>query len=134
MLGRDAARRVIDKYGTNDLKVITRGERLDVKVIRNWQARFDDFFIRPLMLIPGGIDTALRRTIIGHSLGHHFLHDGNQIWLRGFDRVWNQKQERPGGGVRGVPHDPGDGRAVPQRSTGVRGGEDVSGQRGPSEG
>ena len=31
--------------------------------------------------------------MIAHSLGHHFMHDGNQVWLRGHDAVWNRKQE-----------------------------------------
>ena len=47
-----------------------------------------------LVLIPRDLTAAERRTRIAHALGHHFLHVGNQLWLRGLDRLWNGKLER----------------------------------------
>ena len=93
MIGREIAQRVLDTYGTSDLKTIVRGERLVVITLRRWKARFDDFFVRPVILIPSDITTSMRRTLIAHTLGHHFIHDGNQVWLRGYDAIWNLKLE-----------------------------------------
>ena len=94
MLGREMAARVLERYGNGNLKTIAKGERLLVRVLRPWKARFQDFSVYPFIFISDGISTVHRRTIISHALGHHFLHgDTNQIWLRGFDRVWNRRQE-----------------------------------------
>ena len=50
--------------------------------------------MRPVIYIPRGITAAQRRTRIAHCLGHYFMHEGNQIWFGGYDRIWNWKQER----------------------------------------
>jgi len=94
MLGRRTAAEIIARYGTNELKAITKGEGMRVVAKTPWLARFQEITVGRLILIPGNIPTAQRRSIIAHGLGHHFLHEGNQVWLRGLDRVWDAKQER----------------------------------------
>ena len=93
MIGRELAARTIARHGTSDLDTIVKAEGLRVETRYPWRARFDDILVYPLILIPRGLSPAQYRTRIAHSLGHHLLHDGNQAWLRGFDRIWSWKQE-----------------------------------------
>ena len=93
MLGREVARHVIEEHGSSDPEAIVKAEGLEVCSIPLWKARFQEFFVEPLILIPRGIDNRRRRTLVAHSLGHHFMHVGNQIWFRGIDRIWNRRQE-----------------------------------------
>jgi Zn-dependent peptidase ImmA (M78 family) len=94
MLGRRTAANVIARHGTNDLKAIARAEGVRVLTRHPWPARFDEVMAGRLILIPRDLPTSQRRAVIAHALGHHFLHDGNQVWLHGLDRVWNARQER----------------------------------------
>ena len=94
MLGCDAAERVIAKQGTSDLRTIVRSEGLLVETRLPWHARFDDLFAYPLILVPKDLSSADFRTCVAHCLGHYVLHGGqNQVWLRGYDRIWSWKQE-----------------------------------------
>ncbi len=93
MIGQEMARRVLDRYGTNDLETILKTEGIQVRPFPRWNARFHDVFVSPILAIPKDIGEPLRRSILAHALGHHFLHTGNQMWLRGYDRTWNAKQE-----------------------------------------
>ena len=56
--------------------------------------RFRELFVPPIIFIPVDFTAEERRSLLAHALGHHYLHDCNQLWLRGFDRIWNWKQER----------------------------------------
>ena len=93
MIGREVAARTIARHGTSDLDTIVKAEGLRVETRHPWRVRFDDLLIYPLILVPRDLSPADYRTRVAHSLGHHFLHDGNQAWLRGFDRIWSWKQE-----------------------------------------
>ncbi len=93
MLGRDVAARVITKHGTSDLKRIVEAEGLKVETRHPWDVSFDDLFTFPLILVPRNLHPADFRTRVAHCLGHHFMHEGSQIWLRGFDRIWSWKQD-----------------------------------------
>ena len=93
MIGRDAAARVIAKHGTSDLKKIVKAEGLVVKTLHPWRARYEDAYVYPHIFVPRHLPASQFRTLVAHSLGHHSLHDGNQVWLRGFDRIWSWKQE-----------------------------------------
>ena len=93
MIGREVAARTIARHGTSNLDTIVKAEGLRVEPRHPWRARFDDLLIYPLILVPSDLSPADYRTRVAHSLGHHFLHDGNQAWLRGFDHIWNWKQE-----------------------------------------
>ena len=84
----------MDEYGTNDLERIMKGEGVHVRPKHPWTPRFGDMYLRPIIYLPQVITTAQRRTAIAHCLGHHFMHEANQIWLGGYDRIWNWKQER----------------------------------------
>ena len=94
MIGREIASRVIDRFGTNDLKTLVRQEGLEVRTRDPWQARCDDAYVYPIIFVPKGLHATEFRTRVAHCLGHHFMHAGNQVWLTGFDGVWSAKQER----------------------------------------
>ncbi len=94
MQGRDKARQVLAKYGGNELKAIVRQENLMVRERHPWPARFQDMFVSPVIFVPREISKSQRRVLVAHCLGHHFLHEANQVWLRGFDTTWNRKLER----------------------------------------
>ena len=94
MIGRDTAQRIIEQYGTNDLKTIVDGETLEVRTKHPWRASYRDAYIHPIIFVPRDQPRAEFRTSVAHCLGHHFMHGGNQVWLRGFDWVWSAKQER----------------------------------------
>ena len=93
MIGRETAARVIASHGTSDLKAICKAEGLVVKTRHPWLARFDDTYVYPHIFVPRHLPPPKFRTLVAHSLGHHFLHNINQVWLRGFDRIWSWKQE-----------------------------------------
>ena len=93
MIGRELAARTIARHGTSDLDTIVKAEGLRVETRHPWRARFDDLLIYPLILVPRDLSPADYRTRVAHSLGHYYLHAGNQAWLRGFDRIWSWKQE-----------------------------------------
>ena len=94
MIGRRKAAEVVDRYGTNDLRLIVESEMLNVRTMDPWDDAFEDIFVHPTIFVPEGLERPDFRTRVAHCLGHHLLHAGNQIWLKGFDRLWNVKQER----------------------------------------
>ena len=93
MIGKEEAARVIADHGTSDLMAIVKAQGLVVKTLHPWRARYEDAYVYPHIFVPQDLSVTALSTRIAHSLGHHFLHDGNQAWLRGFDRIWNWKQE-----------------------------------------
>ena len=92
MIGREMAAQVIEKHGT-DLRSIVQQEGLVVREHHPWNARFQEAFIYPQIFVPKDLTRPQFRSLVAHALGHHFLHDGNQVWLKGFDRIWTWKQE-----------------------------------------
>ena len=93
MIGREFASTVRDRYGTSDLKTIAYGEGIKVIFPFRWRARFGEFILERLIMVPRDTSLGERRARIAHALGHHFLHLGNQRWLRKLDKVWVRKQE-----------------------------------------
>ena len=93
MIGKQKAAEVTAQYGGNSLKVIAKGEKIIVRELHPWIGRFQDIFVNYCIFVPRGIHYEHRRVLVAHCLGHHFMHDGNQAWLRGFDSVWSAKQE-----------------------------------------
>ena len=93
MIGREAAGQVIADHETSDLMTIVKAQGLVVEILHPWEARFEDTYFYPCIFVPKDLSPAAFRTRVAHSLGHHFLHGGNQAWLRGFDRIWSWKQE-----------------------------------------
>ena len=93
MIGRETAARVIESHGTADLESIVEAEGLIVKTRHPWKGSFDDLYVYPHIFVPRGLSTADFRSRVAHCLGHHFLHPGNQIWMRGLDRAWSWKME-----------------------------------------
>ena len=93
MIGKQRASEVTTQYVGNDLAAILAGEQITVGELRPWIARFQDIFVDGCIFLPPEISSRHRRVLIAHCLGHHFMHDGNQVWLRGFDSTWSRKQE-----------------------------------------
>lgn len=94
MIGRETAARTIQRLGTLDPEVIAGREGLPVATIELRSTRFRELFVPPNIFVPVDFAVAERRSLIAHALDHYYLHDCNQIWLRGFDRICNWKQER----------------------------------------
>ena len=94
MIGKETASRTIQRLGTPDPEVIAGREGLPVATIDLGATRFRELFVPPVIFIPVDFTPVERRSLLAHALGHHYLHDCNQVWLRGFDRIWNWKQER----------------------------------------
>ncbi|MCY4651734.1 MAG: ImmA/IrrE family metallo-endopeptidase [Dehalococcoidia bacterium] len=95
MLGRDKAAEVISKYGSDDLREVIQAEGLAIARLDFGGARFREFYVDGVIFLP--LDTeseAEERSSLAHALGHHFLHIGNQVWMRGLDSMWSWKQER----------------------------------------
>lgn len=78
MIGKEVAARVIADHGTSDLMAIVKAQALIVEILHPWQARFEDTYFYPYIFVPKDLSMAAFRTRIAHSLGHHFLHVGNQ--------------------------------------------------------
>ena len=93
MIGRERAGEVVERYGGNSLKEIAWGERIAVRELSPWTGRFQDIFVNNVIFVPPRISIRHRRVLVAHCLGHHFMHAGNQAWLRGFDSIWSAKQE-----------------------------------------
>ena len=94
MIGKEAAARTIQRLGTLDPEAIVGREGLPVATLELRSTRFRELFVPPIIFIPVDFTAEERRSLLAHALGHHYLHDCNQLWLRGFDRIWNWKQER----------------------------------------
>ena len=93
-IGRDVAARVIAKHRTDDLKQIVQAEGLVIRTRHPWRVRFEDAFVYPVIYVPRHLRSAPFRSRVAHCLGHHFMHAGNQIWLKGWDSIWAVKDER----------------------------------------
>ena len=52
MIDRNVAQRVIEQYGTNDLKTIVEKEGLQVRTRHPWPARFEDCYVSPIIFVP----------------------------------------------------------------------------------
>ena len=94
MIGREAAAQLIAKHKTSDLRTLVKKEGLVVKTRYPWKARFEEAFVYPFIFVPRYLSRPAFRSRVAHALGHHLLHAGNQVWMRGFDRIWNLKQEQ----------------------------------------
>ena len=95
MLGRDKAAEIIREHGSNDLYEVIHAEGLSIARLDFGGARFREFYVDGVIFLP--LDTeseAEERSSLAHALGHHFLHVGNQFWMRGLDSMWSWKQER----------------------------------------
>ena len=93
MIGRDIAARVIASHGTADLESVVEAEGLIVETRHPWKGNFQDLYVYPHIFVPRGLSAAELRSRVAHCLDHHFLHPGNQIWMRGLDRAWSWKME-----------------------------------------
>ncbi len=93
MIGRNVAARVIAEHGTSDLRTLVEQEGLVVKTRHPWEGSFEDAYVHPVIYVPKYLASAEFRSRVAHCLGHHFLHPANQVWLRGFDRIWSWKCE-----------------------------------------
>ena len=59
------------------------------------EARFREFYVNGVIFLPMDTESeAEERSCLAHALGHHFLHVGNQVWMRGLGSMWSWKQER----------------------------------------
>ena len=96
MIGKDKAAEVISIHGTNDPGEIVRAEGLCIERLDLGGARFREFSIDGVIFLPHSMDitAAEERSNVAHALGHHFLHVGNQLWMRRLDGIWRCKQER----------------------------------------
>ena len=94
MIGKETAARTIKEFGALDPEAIAGREGLPVATLELRSTRFRELFVPPVIFIPVDFTTVERRSLLAHALGHYYLHDCNQVWLRGFDRIWNWKQER----------------------------------------
>ena len=95
MLGKNRAAEAILEHGSNDLRAVIRSEGLRVARLDFGEARFREFFVNGVIFLPLETESeAEERSSLAHALGHHFLHVGNQVWMRGMEGLWNWKQER----------------------------------------
>ena len=94
MIGKETAARTIQRFGALDPEAIAGREELPVATLDLGSTRFRELFVPPVIFVPVDYTPVERRSLLAHALGHHYLHDCNQLWLRGFDRIWNWKQER----------------------------------------
>ena len=95
MIGRRKAAEVVRLYDTNDPYEVMLAENLSIARLDFGRARFREFSVNGVIFLPLSVgSSADERSDVAHALGHHFLHVGNQVWMRGFDSMWNWKQER----------------------------------------
>ena len=95
MLGRDKATEIIREHGSNDLYEVIRSEGLSIARLDFGGARFREFYVNGVIFLPTNTQSeAEERSCLAHALGHHFLHVGNQVWMRGLGSMWSWKQER----------------------------------------
>lgn len=63
-------------------------------LIQMWMPeRFRDMYCLDTILLPKGLSRSEAEIRIAHCLGHHFLHDGNQVWFSTVGFMWREKQE-----------------------------------------
>ena len=95
MIGRNEANRIIREHGSNDLREIMQAESVSVMRLDFGGARFREFYVNGVIFLPLETESeAEERSSLAHALGHHLLHVGNQVWMRGLDNMWSWKQER----------------------------------------
>ena len=95
MIGRNKAAEVIRRHASNDLHEIIRREGVTIMRLDFGKARFREFYVNGVIFLPLETESeAEERSSLAHALGHHFLHVGNQVWMRGLDSMWSWKQER----------------------------------------
>lgn len=95
MLGKNKAAEIIREYGSNDLYEVIRSEGLSIARLDFGGARFREFSVNGVIFLPLETESeAEERSCLAHALGHHFLHVGNQVWMRGLDSIWSWKLER----------------------------------------
>ena len=95
MLGRNKAADIIREHGSNDLHDVIRAEGLSIARLDFGGARFREFYVNGVIFLPLETESeAEERSSLAHALGHHFLHMGNQVWMRGLGSMWSWKQER----------------------------------------
>lgn len=95
MLGRDKAAEIVRQHGSNDPYDVIQAEGLAIARLDFGGARFREFYVDGVIFLPLETESeAEERSSLTHALGHHFLHIGNQVWMRGLDSMWSWKQER----------------------------------------
>ena len=93
MIGREMAGEIRDLHRTSEPEEVADKEELAVAVSDRWPSRHHEMAVEGLILIPKGLTVPRRRTHIAHALGHHFMHAGNQSWIRKHDHIWDAKLE-----------------------------------------
>ena len=94
MIAREAAGNVREQYGTSEPEEVAAREGVEVVAQKGWSSRYHETVLEGLILIPQVLSVPRRRTHIAHALGHHFMHEGNQSWIRKHDQIWDAKLER----------------------------------------
>jgi len=69
-------------------------EGIEIVEVSDMPGRFADVYCLDTIVLPKGLPRVERQLRIAHCLGHHRLHDGNQVWLmaQGLNS-WRDKQE-----------------------------------------
>ena len=94
MIGKRTALAIVDQFKTDDTDHRTRAAELRVVAKDPWRFSLEDSLIGSTIYVPADIPLAEERTLIAHSLGQHFMHDGNRVRLKKYDRMWTLKRER----------------------------------------
>ena len=94
MIGQERANQIIKHHGTNDPEQIISQEGMLIVALDFGTTRLEDFIALESIFIPQDFKPGQRRTLLSHCLGHYFLHDGNTVWMRGVNRIWNWNSNR----------------------------------------
>lgn len=92
MLGK-AGRKALTKYWGMRPEEIAEREGIEIQESDNMPGRFDDVIVSGTIFLPRGLLTPEKRWRIAHCLGHHFMHNGNQVWCHDNSGVYRPKQE-----------------------------------------
>lgn len=85
---------VAERYRGWRPEEIADSEGLGIIETGNMPRCFDDMLCLGTIVIPRDLAPEDRQWRIAHCLGHHFLHVGNQVWLKGRGLLPREKQER----------------------------------------